>query len=446
LGALRLEAQDHCHAPQLGCTMNRSVLRRVAWVALGVSCAVYLTVSVTQDQAFHAWGRLGFFDLRVYRGAAELILDGRPLYAGPIWRWAPFTYPPFAAVLLTPLALLPLAVDEVVATAFGIVVLFAILTLAFRLPLPDGEEAVQTRHWRSIAIPVAVAAALWLEPIAATLGYGQINLLIALLVVGDLSRPDGARGKGALIGIAAGLKLTPLIFIPYLLSSRRLRPARTALGTFAATVIGGYAILPADSSRFWADGLFLNPRRVGSCCVPDNQSLRGLTLRLDPSFGNVRLLGIALIVGFAGIALAVLASRRGDEAAGFSLCALTALLVSPVSWTHHWTLAVPALLLLGARVVRRHSPAGIIAAAAILLVGYSYLPKLLTKPAFAPRHRPTLAWTLAASPYILIALLALATTGAHEVRRAAAALPARRDATRRRFAVPATAPTLKGTR
>jgi alpha-1,2-mannosyltransferase len=304
--------------------------------------------------------------------------------------------------------------------------LFAILALALRLPLPDGEEAAQTQHWRSIAIPVAVAAALWLEPIATTLGYGQINLLIALLVVGDLSRPDGARGKGALIGIAAGLKLTPLIFIPYLRFSGRPRPARMALGTFAATVIGGYAILPGDSSHFWADGLFLNPRRVGGCCVPDNQSLRGLVLRLDPSFGNLRLLGIAMIVALSGLALAVLASRRGDEAAGFSVCGLTALLVSPVSWTHHWTLAVPALLLLGARVVRRHSTVGITAAAAILLVGYSYLPKLLTKPDFAPRHRPPLAWTLAAAPYILIALLALVATGAYEIRRAAAALPPRR--------------------
>ena len=191
--------------------------RRYAWLALAVSSAAYLLISVAHQQAFHPWGRLGFFDLGVYHGAGRLVLGGGSLYDAPIWRWAPFTYPPFAAVMFTPLALLPLAVDEVLVAAFGVVALFAVLALALRLPMADGEEAAQTQRWRSILIPVAVAAALWFEPVTATLGYGQINLLIALLIVGDLARRDTAKSKGALIGLAAGLKLTPLIFVPYLL-------------------------------------------------------------------------------------------------------------------------------------------------------------------------------------------------------------------------------------
>jgi hypothetical protein len=99
---------------------------------------------------------------------------------------------------------------------------------------------------RSVLLPLAAAGALWLEPITATLGYGQINLVIALLIVGDLRRRDTARSKGALIGIAAGLKLTPLIFVPYLLFSRRARPAFVALGTFAAIIAVAYAALPCD--------------------------------------------------------------------------------------------------------------------------------------------------------------------------------------------------------
>jgi alpha-1,2-mannosyltransferase len=405
----------------------------------------YLVVSLTYGQAFHPWGRLGFFDVRVYRGAARLVLDGKSLYGGPIWRWAPFTYPPFAAVVFTPLALLPLAVDETLVTVFGVLALFAGLSLALRLRTAEREEAAWMRQWRSAVIPAAVAAALWLEPITATLGYGQINLLIALLVVGDLSRRDTAKTKGALIGLAAGLKLTPLIFVPYLLFSRRRRAACIALGTFAATIAAGYAVLPGDSGRFWGDGLLLSPRRVGGSYIPANQSLRGLILRLDPSFGSGRLLAFAVIVGIAGVALAVLASRRGNEAMGFSLCAITGLLVSPVSWTHHWTLAVPALLLLGAQVVRRHSTAGIAAVVGILVVGYSYLPKLMAKPAFAPGHEPSLEWALASASYVVIACLALAIAGAYEVRRAAAALPTWR-AWRRAFAVPAIASNLKGTR
>ena len=170
------------------------IWRRCAWLALAISCVTYLLVSRANHQAFHPWGRLGFFDLRVYRGAAQRLLNGGSLYGGPIWKWAPFTYPPFAAVVLIPLALLPLALDDVLVTLFGIVALFAILSLALRMPMGQDRHPAVRAQSRSVLVPLAVAAALWLEPITATLGYGQINLLIVLLVVGDLSRPDGARG------------------------------------------------------------------------------------------------------------------------------------------------------------------------------------------------------------------------------------------------------------
>jgi alpha-1,2-mannosyltransferase len=421
--------------------------RRCAWLALAASCTAYLVISLMHHQAFHPWGRLGFFDLRVYRGAGRLVLDGRPVYPGPIWQWAPFTYPPYAALVFTPLAVLPLAADELVVTVLGTVALFATMSLALRLTWGSGEDARygQSRR-RSALTPAAVAAALWLEPITATLGYGQIDLLIALLVVGDLARSDAARGKGALIGLAAGLKLTPLIFVPYLLFSGRRRAACIALGAFAATIAAGYVVLPADSQRFWGDALFLDPRRLGGSYVPGNQSLRGLILRLDPSFGSGRILAVAVVLAVAGIALAVLASRRGDEAKGFSLCALTGLLVSPVSWTHHWTLAVPALLLLCLRVVRERSAVGVAAAAVVVLVGYSYLPKLMAKSAFAPSHGTALGWALASAPYVLIGSLALAIAGAYEIHRATAALLTRRPVVRRRFVGPVLAPDVEGTR
>ena len=426
--------------------MNRSALHRVTWLSLGISCAAYLLVSVAHDQAFYPAGRLSFFDLHVYRGAARLVLDGQSLYRGSIWHWAPFTYPPFAAIVLAPLALAPLAVDGVLVTVLGVVALVTILSLALRLPSSDDPDGRFGWRWRPVVVPLAVAAALWLEPITATLGYGQINLLIALLVLGDMVRPDGARAKGALIGLAAGLKLTPLIFVPYLLFARNRRAACVALATFAATIAAGYATLPGDSRRFWSDGLFLDARRVGGSYVPANQSLRGLLLRLDPSLGSAWILVIAAVVALAGITLTVLAGRRGDEAMGFSLCALTGLLVSPVSWTHHWVLAVPGLLLLGVRVVRRRSRIGSTTVAAIMLLGYSYLPKLIAKPAWAPGASSPVGWTLASASYVLVGVLALAVAGAYETRRAVAALSSRRPASRCALAVPAVAPDLKGTR
>lgn len=417
--------------------MRRSLFQRVAWLVLGASCAAYLALSLTHGQAFHPWGRLGFFDLRVYRGAGSLVLGGRSVYGAPIWRWAPFTYTPFAALVLTPLALLPFAVDAAVVTVLGGVALFAILALALRMP--SGNAWKPKPEWRAL-VTFGAAAALWLEPVTATLGYGQVNLLIALLVVSDLSRRDATRSKGALVGLAAGLKLTPLIFVPYLLFSGRRHAACVALGTFAATIGAGYALLPGDSWRFWARGLFLDARRVGGYYTPANQSLRGLILRLDPSFGSGTLLGLALIVAVAGLVLAVVASRRGDEAMGFSLCALTGLLVSPVSWTHHWVLAVPAVLLLGVRIVERRSTAGSAAFIGLVALGYSYLPKLMAKPTLPPSGGTSTAWTLASASYVLIGVLALVVAGIHEARIAAAALLPSRPASQGAFATPAVPP------
>src|SRR5262249_52594927 len=106
----------------------------------------------------------------------------------------------------------------------------------------------------------------------------------------------------------------------------------------------------------------------------------------------------------------------------------------------------PALLLLGVRVAHRRSTVGIAAFAGLLLLGYSYLPKLMSKPAFAPGGAPSAGWTLAAAPYVLIGVTALAIATAHEIRRAAAALSNTRAAPRRGFAVPAGTPNLKGAR
>jgi alpha-1,2-mannosyltransferase len=197
--------------------------------------------------------------------------------------------------------------------------------------------------------------------------------------------------------------------------------------------------------RFWGDGLVFDPQRVGGSYVPANQSLRGLMLRLDPAFGSGQILAIALAVAAIGIALAVLASRRGDEAMGFSLCALTGLLVSPVSWTHHWTLAVPALLLLSVRVAQQRSKLGIAAVGVVGLVGYSYLPKLMAKPALAPSH-VSIWWTLASASYVLIALAAVLAAAAYETRRAATALTLRRPKFRPTVGISSIAPHPKGTR
>ena len=176
-----------------------------------------------------------------------------------------------------------------------------------------------------------------------TLFFGQINLVLLALVVGDLALPDRIKGKGIGIGLAAGIKLTPLIFIPYLLFTRRVKAAAVSALTFAVTVGLGFALLPHASAVYWG-GKFARP---GSNFHLDNQSLNGVILRLTHAGPDAHAywLVAAVVVGIAGLATSILASRRGHELLGLVTCAATGLLVSPISWSHHYVYVVPALVL-----------------------------------------------------------------------------------------------------
>jgi alpha-1,2-mannosyltransferase len=176
-----------------------------------------------------------------------------------------------------------------------------------------------------------------------TLFFGQINLVLLALVVGDLALPDRIKGKGIGIGLAAGIKLTPLIFIPYLLFTRRVRAAAVSALTFAVTIGLGFALLPHASAVYWG-GQFARPSNHFHL---DNQSLNGVILRLTHTgpHAHAYWLVAAIVVGIAGLATSILASRRGHELLGLVACAATGLLVSPISWSHHYVYVVPALVL-----------------------------------------------------------------------------------------------------
>jgi alpha-1,2-mannosyltransferase len=175
-----------------------------------------------------------------------------------------------------------------------------------------------------------------------TLFFGQINLVLLALVVGDLALPDRMKCKGIGIGLAAGIKLTPLIFIPYLLFTRRVRAAAVSALTFAVTVGLGFALLPHASAVYWGGG-FARPGRHFHLA---NQSLNGVILRLTHAGPDAHAYWlVAAVVGIAGLATSILASRRGHELLGLVACGATGLLVSPISWSHHYVYVVPALVL-----------------------------------------------------------------------------------------------------
>jgi alpha-1,2-mannosyltransferase len=351
----------------------------------------------------HGWP---FVDLAVYRSGGQAILSGAHLYDLRFPGALAFTYPPLSALAFTLLAPLSLAILKPLVTAASIVLLPAMLGFALRLT-PMSRQMSRDQALRLALL--AAAAGLWLEPVWTTLRYGQIDVLIATLILYDLSRPDASRWKGAGIGLATGLKLTPGIFAVYLLLSRRYRAAAVSLTVFAGTVILGFVAVPGDAGDFWG-GAFIDPRRVGRIENAANQTLRGAYARLEHSV-NVEAwwLATAVVVAAIGMLLAARAGRRGDDVQGFSLCALSGLLISPISWSHHWVLAVPALLLLAVNALRRPWLAGMAAAALAAVVGYSQV--IWWVPVNHPRHSELhldLPQLFYADAYVLLGLAALA--------------------------------------
>src|ERR1700735_4855318 len=240
----------------------------------------------------------------------------------------PFTYTPFAALLFAAGSGASFATWQVGLAVLTIGLLPVVAYLSLGLA---GRPAGLARAAAAFAI---AAVGLWLEPVAMTLFFGQINLVLLALVVGDLALPDRIKGKGIGIGLAAGIKLTPLIFIPYLLLTRRPRAAAVSALTFAATAGLGFALLPHASAFYWRSQLFKPSKHFHL----DNQSLNGVVLRLTHAGPDAHeyWLVAAVVVGIAGLATSILASRRGHELLGVGACAATRLLVCPVSWAHHY--------------------------------------------------------------------------------------------------------------
>jgi alpha-1,2-mannosyltransferase len=336
-----------------GATGPRWLLPAGALLLAGV-LAVYVA-----DLVSHLSYMAAMRDLVVYRNGGLIVRHVSPAYdahrASPLYDWTgqngvQFTYPPFAAVAFAVASVLPWTAMRWAMTLASLAALVLSLWLVF------GTLGYRDRRAVRLGATLGVSAlALATEPVQQTLALGQVNLLLMLLVVADLLTggapvPGGPTRwwHGFGIGIAAGVKLTPLIFIPYLLLVRRYRQAAAATGVFAATVALGYAILPRDSGTYWADGLVFKANRIVFLGTRGNQSLRGVLTRLAGSVdsGTLPWVAAAIVVVIAGLAAAALLYRAGQPVPAMLACALTGLLVSPLSWDHHWVWVAPGLALL----------------------------------------------------------------------------------------------------
>jgi alpha-1,2-mannosyltransferase len=301
------------------------------------------------DMATHAHGLLlNWFDLRVY-AQAGLLARHNPadLYS---WQLSPvvrFTYPPFAALVFAVVSVLPAVVLHWAMTAASGAALAVTGWVTFTALGWRGRD-------RITACLVLTALTLWTEPVLRALELGQIELLLMALIAWDLCQPDHRSMKGIGIGLAAGMKLVPLIFIPYLLICGRRRQATTAAATFAATIAVGFALLPQASATWWLTGYFLRANKAGGVPSLVNQSLFALIARAmgGASQATSLWLAAAAVTAAAGLAAAAVLHRSGRSVAGWIVCALTGVLVSPISWDHHWVWIVPVLILLTDRAVR----------------------------------------------------------------------------------------------
>jgi alpha-1,2-mannosyltransferase len=328
--------------------------RRRGWALWAAAAACALAVAAyLAELAWHPVPMLNWYDLNVYDHAG-LIARTLPqrLYSWQLHPGIKFTYTPFAALVFAGGSLLPWAVLRWLMTAASLAALAG--TVWFTL----GGLGWRGRA-RATALLGLTAVMLWLEPVQRALHLGQIELVLMALIVWDLGQSDGRRWKGAGIGLAAGIKLVPLIFIPYLLLAGKMRQAAVAAAVFAGTVVIGFAALPHASAQWWLTGYFVHPGNVGDVGSLLNQSLFGLVTRaaggVQPATGPW--LGLSAAVTVTGLAAAAALHRSGRPVYGWLTCALTGLLVSPISWDHHWVWIVPVLVVLADAAARARGAA-----------------------------------------------------------------------------------------
>jgi alpha-1,2-mannosyltransferase len=316
------------------------VVRRGAMVLAVLAAAVAIL--------FWLVGRPLGLDSSVYRAGALAALHGEPLYTAlpflPPWAAGmPFTYPPPAALLFTPLAWLPPQLF------WGVLAVVSILVLGRLLATSIGAAV---DGWPRAAVVAVGAGALALEPVWRGIGFGQIDAVLMAMVFVDVLVLPPSRRRGVLVGLAAAVKLTPLIFVLHLLVTGRRADALRELCTFVGLTALSAIVLPADSIRYWTTqvlgGPLFSANPATSSAQVANQSLNGLLERLSGRAGWA--FPVAVVLGLVLLAVTIPVVRalaaRGAHREALLVSAGLGLLVSPISWTHHWIWVVPLFGLL----------------------------------------------------------------------------------------------------
>lgn len=371
----------------------QAVRRPSPWVGWHRRWEVWAIVGAIVFAAVAVWRfgrRYTYFDMKIYHGAVEWWFHGGELYEfiAPNTTLG-FTYPPFAALTMLPMASMSAITAGWVNTFASVAALTALLA-ALLFPVADRWG---WPRWPTLGIAVPLALAL--EPTRETLGFGQVNLLLFALVFADLlalrwranagirrpvrsAAPSPARGDlaalaqqagawlsrfwfsgawaGVGIGLATAVKVTPGLFLFYLVLSRQWRPALVATGTAAGATLLAAVVAPKESFTYFTSALWQTDR-VGTADFTPNQALSGLLARLydSPEAPGLLWLTFAALCAALGLSRAVTAHREGDELTAFTLVGLTSTVISPISWSHHLVFVIPALIVLVDAAMRRRA-------------------------------------------------------------------------------------------
>ncbi|MGK8521856.1 glycosyltransferase 87 family protein [Nocardia asteroides] len=319
---------------------------KVRWL---IAAIALFAVSALVSLLAHWWH--GYIDLQVYRNGARVWLDGGELY-GPMppveGIGLPFTYPPLAALFFAPLALMPLLAAEVLVVVTSVAALGISLWLVLARLRPE-----LSRPSVLVLVIGAVAVAQFFEPVRQTFGFGQINLVLMAAVTLDCLMRKPFWPRGMLIGIAVSVKLIPAGYLLYFVLRKDWKAAGTLVISAIAAVGLGFALFPGDSVDYWFHTL-ADTGRIGPPYFAGNQSIKGMAFRLGVDDTVATVLWITLSV--LAVALAAVWMRRlidaGAPVAALLVNAAAVLLVSPVSWSHHWVWIAPALVVTADLMVR----------------------------------------------------------------------------------------------
>jgi alpha-1,2-mannosyltransferase len=344
--------------------------QRIAWRVFQVLAAVAF--------GYAAWRLLGHtpyrIDIDVYRMGGRAWLDDRSLYSESTSFHTqggidlPFTYPPLAAIMFAPFAMLslPVASALITVTTLALLVVSTVITLTRLQAWPDGpawsavtrEPAWLRRGW--LALAIVAPAVIYLEPIRSNFAFGQINVVLMTLVIADCVPRRTPWPRGLLLGVAIALKLTPAVFLVFFVLRRDTRAVIVTAASFVGASLAAAVLAPRDSWEYWTTTV-RHTDRIGTATLNTNQNIAGMLARLG--LGGATHFVVWTATCFAVLALTVWALRRvlhATTAAGNAadtdaedgpavvlslICvALFGLMVSPVSWSHHWVWTLPALV------------------------------------------------------------------------------------------------------